>query len=147
MWLSLPLSLNRKRSVPACLPWHLFWLLVATVAATGPHVAWAAQVAADTVPRKGAVLPLELGRPIERELTGGESHEYRLTLGVGQYAQVSIEQRTINVAVAIFGLDGKQIVDSDVAGVGNPEKGALNGDGYGPSRVRGEVHDTNEPRA
>ena len=145
MWLSLPLSLNRKRSVPACLPWHLFWLWVATVAAIGPHVAWAAQVAADTVPRSGAVLPLELGRPIERELTGGESHEYRLTLGVGQYAQVSIEQRTINVAVTIFGLDGKQIVDSDVAGVGNPETVSLIGDASGPYRVRVQSPDPTEP--
>ncbi|HKX26542.1 MAG TPA: hypothetical protein VJ302_02510, partial [Blastocatellia bacterium] len=30
--------------------------------------------------------PLEPGRPVERELAGGQSHTYQLTLAVGQYA-------------------------------------------------------------
>ena len=58
---------------------------------------------------------LEPGKPIERELSGGQSHSYKITMISGQYLRVVVAQRGIDVAVALFTPDGKKIseVDSD----------------------------------
>jgi hypothetical protein len=45
---------------------------------------------------------LERDKTIERQVAGGQSHEYRFTLQAGQYARIRAEQRNINVAVASF---------------------------------------------
>jgi tetratricopeptide (TPR) repeat protein len=57
---------------------------------------------------------LEPGKPIERELSGGQSHSYKITMISGQYLQVVVAQRGIDV-VALFTPDGKKIneVNSD----------------------------------
>jgi CHAT domain-containing protein/tetratricopeptide (TPR) repeat protein len=56
---------------------------------------------------------LELGKPIERELSGGQSHSYKITMISGQYLQVVVDQRGIDVAVALFAPDGKKISEVD----------------------------------
>jgi CHAT domain-containing protein len=63
---------------------------------------------------------LEPGKPIERELAGGQSHSYQIALDAGQYIKLAIGQRGIDVAVQLLGPDGKQIarVDSDSSGQG-----------------------------
>ena len=53
--------------------------------------------------------PLEPGKPVERELAGGQSHSYRIAVTAGQYLSVVVDQRGINVIVTLFGPDGKQI--------------------------------------
>jgi CHAT domain-containing protein/Tfp pilus assembly protein PilF len=68
-----------------------------------------------------SVSPLEPGKPIERELTAGETHAYTLTLSAGQYAQVLVDQRGINVAVTAFAPDGKKIVEYDMFAIGDAE--------------------------
>src|SRR5262249_45211667 len=59
---------------------------------------------------------LEPGKPIERELAGGQSHSYQLALADGQYAMLVVDQRGIDVEVNLFGPDGRQIlaVDSEI---------------------------------
>jgi CHAT domain-containing protein/Tfp pilus assembly protein PilF len=52
---------------------------------------------------------LEPGNPIERELSGGQSHSYKITMISGQYLRIVIDQRGIDVAVALFTPDGKKI--------------------------------------
>ena len=52
---------------------------------------------------------LEAGKPIERKLSGGESHSYQLNVTTGQYARVVVEQKGIDVVVSLFGPDGKLI--------------------------------------
>jgi CHAT domain-containing protein len=64
---------------------------------------------------------LEQGKPIERELAGGEAHSYLLLLAAGQYARVVVDQRRINVAVTAFDPDGKKIVDEDATNIGDSE--------------------------
>ena len=44
---------------------------------------------------------LEQGKPIERELAGGQQHSYQIALAEGQYASVVVEQRGIDVAVEL----------------------------------------------
>jgi tetratricopeptide (TPR) repeat protein len=56
---------------------------------------------------------LEAGKPIEREIAGGQSHAYRLTLGAGQYLYVVAEQRGIDLVVAAFAPDGQKLVEID----------------------------------
>jgi CHAT domain-containing protein/Tfp pilus assembly protein PilF len=56
---------------------------------------------------------LELGKSIERELAGGQSHVYQIALAEGQYLQVSVEQRGIDVMVRLLGPGGKQVNESD----------------------------------
>jgi CHAT domain-containing protein/Tfp pilus assembly protein PilF len=56
---------------------------------------------------------LELGKPIERELAGGQSHTYEVTLSAGQFLNVVVEQRGIDVVVKLLGPDSKQIAEFD----------------------------------
>lgn len=63
--------------------------------------------------QKSDVRWLEDGKPIERELSGGESHSYQLNVTTGQYARVVVEQKGIDVVVSVFGPDGKLITAVD----------------------------------
>src|SRR5262245_46766240 len=56
---------------------------------------------------------LEPAKPIERELTGGQPHSYQMTLAAGQYIKLLIDQRGIDLAVRLFGPDGKLIIEFD----------------------------------
>src|SRR5262252_971706 len=54
-------------------------------------------------------ISLEPGKPVERELSGGQSHSYKVTMSSGQYLHIVVEQRGVDVAVALFAPDGKKI--------------------------------------
>jgi CHAT domain-containing protein/Tfp pilus assembly protein PilF len=56
---------------------------------------------------------LESGKPIERELAGGQSHSYQITLTEGQYLNVVVEQRGIDVVVTLRGPDSKKLIEVD----------------------------------
>lgn len=58
---------------------------------------------------------LESGKPIEREIAGGETHTYQIKLAAGQFMRVLVEQKSIDIALALVGPDGKQLIDSDLA--------------------------------
>jgi CHAT domain-containing protein len=65
---------------------------------------------------------LEVGKPIEREMKGGEVHSYVVTLAAGQYMQAVVDQRGIDVVVSLYGPDGKQIAEVDSPnGTNGPE--------------------------
>jgi tetratricopeptide (TPR) repeat protein len=49
----------------------------------------------------------------ERELKGGETHSYRLVLAEGQFFYGLVEQKEIDVSIAVFAPDGRQIADTD----------------------------------
>jgi tetratricopeptide (TPR) repeat protein len=67
------------------------------------------------IPAQGAqeARPLEPGKPVERELTGGQTHAYQLTLAADQYLHLIVEQRGIDVVVALTGPDGQKLVEVD----------------------------------
>jgi CHAT domain-containing protein len=58
---------------------------------------------------------LESGKPVERELSGGLSHIYKITMSPGQFLHIVVRQRGIDVVVVLFAPDGKKIseVNSD----------------------------------
>src|SRR5687767_141772 len=65
---------------------------------------------------------LEMGRPIERELVGGQSHRYQIDLAAGQYLSVVVDQRGIDVVATLLGPDGKKLIEVDSPnGVRGPE--------------------------
>jgi CHAT domain-containing protein len=57
--------------------------------------------------------PLVPGKPIVRDLAGIESHSYQMSLTVGQYVRVVVDQRGIDVVVKLIGPDGKQVNEFD----------------------------------
>src|SRR5215510_12871686 len=56
---------------------------------------------------------LELGKPIQREISGGQTHSYKITMISGQYLHVVVAQRGIDVVVELFAPDGKKISEAD----------------------------------
>jgi CHAT domain-containing protein/Tfp pilus assembly protein PilF len=56
---------------------------------------------------------LEPGKPIERELAADASHSYQIALDAGQYANLVVDQRGVNVVVQLSGPDGEQIMEFD----------------------------------
>jgi hypothetical protein len=53
---------------------------------------------------------LELGKPIERELAGGQRHTYRVSLRSGQFLHAVVEPRVIGLTATLFGPDGKPLI-------------------------------------
>jgi CHAT domain-containing protein len=63
---------------------------------------------------------LEPGKTVEREIAGGETHAFTLTLAAGAFAHVNVDQGRINIAISVF-VDGQRQRVVDNVGVGAPE--------------------------
>lgn len=59
------------------------------------------------------IRPLSVGQPIERELKGDEAHLYSIAVSAGQFLDVVVDQRGIDVVVMLFGADGKKLAEVD----------------------------------
>jgi CHAT domain-containing protein/tetratricopeptide (TPR) repeat protein len=68
-----------------------------------------AKAAAD----QAQVRVLESGQSIAREMAGGETHAYRITLAAGQFLHVVVEQHGIDVVVRVLDPAGKQVAEVD----------------------------------
>src|SRR5438045_3401984 len=68
---------------------------------------------ARTAAQSGDQPLLTSGVPITRELSGGQSHSYRVTLAQGQYLEAVVEQRGIDVVVVVFAPDGQKVIEVD----------------------------------
>src|SRR5262245_12041846 len=96
---------------------HIVNLLIWIGSLTSPHVWPGAATAQASASERNATQSdqksdsLEPGKPIERELSGGQSHSYKITMVSGQYLHVVVEQKGIDVAVSLFAPDGKKISD------------------------------------
>ena len=56
---------------------------------------------------------LDLAKPVECEIAGGQSNNYQIDLVAGQYVRVKIDQRGIDLVLKLLGPDGKSIADFD----------------------------------
>ncbi len=56
---------------------------------------------------------LAVGQPVAREMRGGEQHTYQVTLSAGQYARMVVDQKGIDVVLALLGADGKPLLEVD----------------------------------
>ena len=72
-------------------------------------------IAAATVALLSAQEPTGLtpGNAIERRIAGGEAHDYRLTLAAGEYAEIVVEQRGIDVTVQLLEAGGRVAAEFD----------------------------------
>ncbi|MDQ3750171.1 MAG: CHAT domain-containing protein, partial [Acidobacteriota bacterium] len=66
---------------------------------------------------------LEQGKPVERELKGGEVHTYSIQVKAAQLLRLIVEQRGIDVVIALNAPDGKQLAEMDSpSGTQGPEQ-------------------------
>lgn len=59
------------------------------------------------------IRPLTLGQPIERELKSGEFHTYTLAPQAGQFLNVVVEQKGIDVVVTLFDPKNQKLTEVD----------------------------------
>jgi len=56
---------------------------------------------------------LAIGDVVERELVGGESHSYRVTLTAGEFFRARVTERGVDVLVKVFGPGGQHLFTAD----------------------------------
>jgi hypothetical protein len=85
---------------------------------------------AQVAPQSATLLP---GQSVERQIAGGESHNYQIRLAAGQFMRVVVEQKGVDVSVAFVAPDNKQVDEADFTGAFGEEsishQATLNG-GY-----------------
>jgi CHAT domain-containing protein/tetratricopeptide (TPR) repeat protein len=59
---------------------------------------------------------LALGQAVEREMAPGQRHAYQVTLTAGQYVEIEVQQRRLDVVLTLFGPDGKKLLTVDGPG-------------------------------
>jgi CHAT domain-containing protein len=75
-------------------------------------------------PAQSEAILLGVGKPIEREMRGGETHSYGIHVEAGQFVHMVVLQEGIDVAVSLLDPGGKELIKMD----------SLNG-AYGPEPV------------
>ena len=105
-------------------------------AVAGPDAMLIAGQTAAQESKQTEVRELRVGEPVEVELKGGEAHAYRVTVTLGQYLRVVVEQKGIDVVVSLFGPDGKKLTEVDSPnGTQGPEPVSLIAPASGNYRV------------
>ena len=66
-------------------------------------------------------LRLEPDKPVEREVAGGQTHTYQITLQAGQFVRVFVEPKSVDVTLMLAGPEGRQAVEINLNGAGGPE--------------------------
>lgn len=61
--------------------------------------------------RSSEARALEPGKSFERQIKPGETHSYLLRCDASQFTQINVEQRGSNVAVVLFGVDDRLILN------------------------------------
>lgn len=56
---------------------------------------------------------LDASRPLERSLSGGEKHSYSVAVAGGQFLHVSVDQRGIDVGIALLTAEGRELIAAD----------------------------------
>lgn len=56
---------------------------------------------------------LELNKPVEREIAGGQTHSYQIALIKGQFLHVVVEQIGIDVVITLYGARDEKLVEVD----------------------------------
>ncbi len=80
-------------------------------------------------------MALVSGQSVEREIVGGQTHTYQLLLTAGQFMRVVVEQKGIDVAVALVVPDGKQLIEVNLH-VGNLESLSYEAESGGNYQVK-----------
>jgi tetratricopeptide (TPR) repeat protein len=82
---------------------------------------------------------LEPGKAVERQIAGGQSHTYQISLAAGQFARFRLEQRAIDAALTLTAPDGKQLVEMSLTRAGDEESLSLEATVEGNYRLTVQV--------
>jgi tetratricopeptide (TPR) repeat protein len=109
---SVPLAAwfcSRRDSVAA-----LILFCLALVPASGlPALLGAQATPVNPAQQKRVEGRLEVGKPVEKTLGGGETHSYEIAADAGQFLHAVVEQLGIDVVLTLYGPDGKPIASMD----------------------------------
>src|SRR6185369_11326542 len=61
-----------------------------------------------------ATVTLAPGRPVEREISGGQTQSYQVTAAAGQFVGVTVRQSGVDVGEKLFAPDGKLVAEFNV---------------------------------
>src|SRR5262249_2092311 len=79
---------------------------------------------------------LELGKPVERELAGGQAHCYKIRVAAGQGRGGVVEKKGMEGVVKVFGREGAQVGEGDSPnGTKGPEPVAVVAETAGDYRL------------
>jgi tetratricopeptide (TPR) repeat protein len=115
-----PFSTSQMRGLQTIC--HVILIIILLVRIGLPVVAWSLPCPLTTQSgdsSRGAAqsadeeFSLEPGKPVERELFGGQSHFYKISMISGQYLQVTVSQLGIDALVALFTPEGKKVGEAD----------------------------------
>jgi CHAT domain-containing protein/Tfp pilus assembly protein PilF len=67
---------------------------------------------AGAAPGGAATLAIDPGSSIEREISSGRTQAYQIMLEAGKYLRIQVEQRGIDVTLALLAPDGKTVAES-----------------------------------
>lgn len=59
------------------------------------------------------IFALTSGKPIERDMSGGESHSYQISIQAGQYLHAFVDQKGIDVVITVLSPDGHKLTEAD----------------------------------
>jgi CHAT domain-containing protein/tetratricopeptide (TPR) repeat protein len=99
-----------------------------------------AQTARSDQQSANSPIPLELGKSIQRTLAPTDVHAYQIVLAKDQFAEFTVDQQGIDIAVWTFDPNGKKTSEVDAFKLGDPEGVVLLGDEPGAYRI--EIHTT-----
>lgn len=85
------------------------------------------------------VVSLEQEKPLEREISPGQSHLYQFSLGGGQSFRLLVQTRRVDVALEVADDAGRVVAETNLTGVGGQEmlSRADNAGGSYRARLRG----------
>jgi CHAT domain-containing protein/Flp pilus assembly protein TadD len=75
------------------------------------------------------------GQPVEREIAGGQSHDYRIALQTGQFIRVVLEQKAIGVTLVLAAPDGKEVLEVNLTPPGGLESVSAEATASGDHRL------------
>ena len=92
-----------------------------------------------------AATKLEAGKHFEQQIAGTEIHSYELDLAVDQFAEVTVDQRGIDLAVWTYDPNGQKIAEVDGIRAGDYESIIFVGEIAGSYRLEIRTTSPNEP--
>jgi len=65
--------------------------------------------------------PLVAGQALERAVTGGQEHNYKIALTANQFVRLRLDQKVLDAILVLSGPEGKQLAEMNLTGSGEQE--------------------------
>lgn len=111
-----------RQSVFARFP-QLIFLVVALV------------ISSSSASAQSGVTTLSVGKPIDRTLAGDQVHVYEFNLPANDYAEIIVDQHSIDIAITAYDSKGQKLTYVDGLRAPDQESLLLTGDASGPYRL------------